>query len=271
MPHRQYVHPQANLAAGPSTIRRGLGLSYHTEVVASLAAYAQWSGQITAGVANLVSQLVAAEQALFGGAEVAKFVFYALTDEFGTGYSGVTHPTLARRLVEKAQQWLGQENQALLHPRLLEKTTNARETSVGILSGYSGKEGLLYSLGFHLASETLAALEFQAIDKALTEDFPSLAEHLQQQRFTENGKTYAAYSWIKFHTHVEEQHRDFAGQAIEAALANFTGSHVGMDKLIGYAQKGFLDFCVIQQRAMQAIFIPPGLSTAAGTSAPPAS
>lgn len=262
MDQSKYASSLVNPSWGPAHITNGLHKSAGTvEVIASLAAYAHWSAKITAGVANLVASLTTASD-LFGNdseTEVAKFVFYALTDEFGTGYSGVTHQRIARRMVEIATASLPLISQSEVTALSKIKKQASIKSSQRIWNGYGDRRmheaATFRALGFHLASETLAALEFQVIDQALSADFPELKDHLLSTRFEENGRSYPAYSWIKIHTHVEEQHRDFAVQAINLALSSYIGV---TDKalLVDWVREGFANFVEIQQTAMDAIFTP---------------
>lgn len=200
------------------------------DLVAFLGAFAEWHGRFAAGVANLAGEVAARESTFEEGeaTEVAKYVFFAAVDEFGVKDRGLTHRGLARRMVEAALEYPGLDRKAVyekceaLRPLIQEQCAKVAK-GYGVGTALSD-HALFRCLGFHLGSENLADQEFNALHSALMGNFPQMVKHLKDMSFTENGKRYNAYVWIKVHTHVEEEHAEYAIQALDRAFDKYRGS-----------------------------------------------
>jgi hypothetical protein len=82
-------------------------------------------------------------------------------------------------------------------------------------------DDLLRGLGFHIASETSADAEFNAIAMWLRREHPALVERLT---WASTHLGHSVYRWIGLHTFVEVEHHEHAIAAATMALDFYTGS-----------------------------------------------
>ena len=207
------------------------------ELVRFIHRYTLFNGNFAGGVANLAGAFHV-RQDLFRdrsepvaacsdrSARIASSIFFAAEDEYADrgDQKRITHRDLGQSVLRHTIGYLDVDTASFDERFPLNGSTKAALDLV--FDGYCVKpasrseDGLLGGLGFHIASETSADQEFNAIDPYLRRTHPGLVAHLTAAR-THLG--HSVYSWFDQHTKVEVEHHEHAVQAASMALEFYSG------------------------------------------------
>lgn len=161
------------------------------------------------------------------GMKIAAKIFTATIDEHGGPRGAGPHRSMAQACVDKVAEFagLGPEMRVLLElkpPAFLEGVERFKKN----YSGASRKpDDLLRSIGYHVASEYLADIEYQILDEEIWHNNPHEEFRAVVRRTrTQNGWG-GPWAWITVHGHygqaenddghgVEEEHFQFALEAL---------------------------------------------------------
>lgn len=210
------------------------------DLVRLLARYIHFNSIFSCGVAALAGRVGASqklfrdpedqEDSLIGdrSAEIGAQIFFAAIDEFGDRSlkQRGTHRSLAQATLRGAAHFLGIDVGEVTRSNLLNEGTYQAMSEVEngyVLAGEADPHRLLYGIGFHIASETLADEEFRLLDESLQRRFPQLVSYLKGTSVAVNGFQLPGYHWIRVHTTVEVEHSNAAFRAAELALQYYTG------------------------------------------------
>ena len=237
-----------------------------------LARYIHFNSIFSCGVATLAGRIGVRQDlfrdpnepsgSLFGdrSAEVGSQIFFAAIDEFGdhTLARRGTHRSLAQATLRGAVQFFAMDEKEMRGPSLINDAT--RETMAQVEYGYGmtgdlDERRLLYGIGFHIASETLADEEFCILDAALRRRFPELVGWLEDTQIGINGFQLPGYHWIRIHTTVEAEHSNAAFNAAELALKYYAGAHTS-EGLKSWILDGFRGFSDAQTCFMSGLLQP---------------
>jgi hypothetical protein len=189
--------------------------------------------------------------------EIASKIIAANIDEYADrGARYVPHRTFAQATLQTVGNYAKltqlEQNKLAIVPywmkEILEDTVN----------GYQGvpgnATGLIRSMGFHAASEVLAAREYLSIDKVIRYDnrgkgFDAYLRNLDRN-FTVEDRQFTACYWSVIHSkhqgaRVEAEHFECALEAIDLATKYRPESAQEIRKS---ALQGFSDFVIVQQR-----------------------
>ena len=124
-----------------------------------------------------------------------------------------------------------------------------------VLEGYaSGGEiddrRLFRGLGFHIASEVLAAHEFHLIDDLLSQRWPALASSLRETRVDVRGLSCAPILWLLVHRTVESEHADWGLQGASYALDHYHGDR---HEALSWIYQGLSRFIAVHDRFMTSL------------------
>ena len=208
------------------------------ELVRFIQRYTLFNGNFAGGVANLAGTLHV-RQELFRdrsepvaacsdrSARIASSIFFAAEDEYADreDRKRITHRDLGQSVLRHTIGYFDLDGASFDGRFPLNRST--RDALALVFDGYCispasrSEDGLFRGLGFHIASETSADEEFNAIDPYLRRSHPGLVEHLTAAR-THLG--HSVYSWFDQHTKVEVEHHEHAVEAAVSALHFYSGS-----------------------------------------------
>lgn len=167
---------------------------------------------------------------------MASSVFAATIDEYTQG----THAALALDFLESFFWESGDytttdHTKGVSGQRLYRTITRSR---AGYLpEGGSTVPRIYYALGFHIASERFASLEFAVVDKVLRDLYPDRVMVCEKND---------AYQWIEDHKHLEIEHFEHAVVAAELAFDGFLPELDSKGDSLGWIEQGIRDFDEVQ-------------------------
>jgi hypothetical protein len=228
------------------------------QTVRVLGRYVQFNSVFAGGVANLAAALAnhsdtfrdrSESSSLLADRshEVGSAVFYAAIDEFGKPSPGRrnTHRSLAQRLLAEMGSFYGLSGPQLdaavglgpSHQQSLDAVRRGYLVGIPKRNGSPTDQELLFAIGFHIGSETLADEEFGTLAQAL-QACPDLVDPLRAA---------GVYPWIEIHTTVEAEHATAGLEAANRALDWYEGH--GGDALWAKQQilDGFSSFAGVQE------------------------
>ncbi len=233
----------ADLTAGFSHAELVRSVLARVQTKAELARFIQrytlFNGNFAGGVTNLAGALHV-RQDLFRdpmepiaacadrGARIASHVFFAAEDEYfdREDRKRITHRDLGQYVLKETIDWLGFD--AHTFDRDFPLNDSTRDALAQIFIGYCihpdarSEDDLFRGLGFHIASETSADEEFNALKLYLHDVHPALVERLTRSS-THLG--HSIFGWIGLHTFVEVEHHEHALTAAAMALDYYAGQY----------------------------------------------
>jgi hypothetical protein len=212
-------------------------VSTKAELIRFIHRYTLFNGNFAGGVVNLAGALHV-RQDLFRdptepvsacadrGARIASHVFFAAEDEYfdRDDRRRITHRDLGQYVLKEAIDWLGFD--AHTFDRDFPLNASTRDALAQIFTGYCihadarSEDDLCRGLGFHIASETSADAEFNALKTYLHQQHPALVQRLTDAS-THLG--HSIFGWIGLHTFVEVEHHEHALTAASMALDYYSG------------------------------------------------
>jgi hypothetical protein len=183
--------------------------------------------------------------------EIASHIIFAAEDEFATSNRKirVTHRMMAQEMVKFAKGFSNLSDDAFAES--FSELTDYQEQALAIRNGYrvyslENERDMFLALGFHLASERLADIEFNALSDILSRNFPAFVKAARQ---VSGPQSIRIYGWIATHTTVEVDHYAYSLRAAEMALEFYTGEMHTKQELYGLILDGFHEF-IQHQRNM---------------------
>lgn len=134
------------------------------------------------------------------GSEIAAGVYKACHHEYHEQINGLefTHCRLSRRFVDILAHLVEYPLDPNKRTKLVDKFINLIKIGYGLSGGYNSG----FSLGFHIASEYLAAFEFATIDNLTKHHFQAIYSKMNINA----DHTVEAWHWIEVHSEVEIEH-----------------------------------------------------------------
>ncbi len=204
-----------------------LGVTSAVATYVLMERYAHINGFAGSGVALLAGN-IGYERELFAalssgsnpdrGMRIAAKVFSATIDEHGGMEGHAPHRSMAQGCLEKVAQYAGlsQANRVPLDVKQPAFLEIVRQFKRNYAASDRTPECLVYSLGYHVASEYLADREYQILDEEVyfKNPDPRFREIVRRTRSPE-GQWGGVWSWITVHGHYGEAEND-DGHGVEA-------------------------------------------------------
>lgn len=228
------------------------------DLVRFFARFTQYNQPFPGGVASLTGAIHVSPKLFVDRGEpihanadrssiIASNIMFAAEDEFAGADRSVriTHRLMAQEVLALTAAWAGWT------PEQVNEVTDDDSSAAmheALHAGYRLGEPivpatLFPALGFHLASERLADIEFGELDAMLQRRFPEFVAHAQAA----TGQLgFPLYEWVATHTVVETEHfgkaLDAAGQAVD-----WYAGDVPDETLRHWIRAGFDEFVAFQR------------------------
>lgn len=200
--------------------------------------YISFNKVFAPGVLSLVSKVDTSD--FFNesiASTISANILYAAVDEyFNENLEISTHCNLAKDFFNSVLLFYN------ISPLTLKNDMNSFKLHSNIMDNYlymkpfPNEYELFHSLGFHLGAEKMGSIEFKSLDNLLKLNFKNLYENLSK-----NDK----YKWISIHTFAEDEHCDYAINAIQLALKFYSGTFQKKE-LYSFIQDGYESFRFVQ-------------------------
>ncbi len=179
---------------------------------------------------------------------IASKIIFAAEDEFATRNRTVriTHRYLAQEVLATAMRFAGL-TPADFNARFKNDNEYA-EKARALEGGYrifnlNDEANLFSALGFHLGSERLADIEFNAVHLMLEKNFP---DFVKTAKATIGSHGLPVYGWISTHTSVEVDHYLYGVKAAEQASECYCGTMLTPEEIHKCIIDGFKEFVDFQ-------------------------
>lgn len=184
---------------------------------------------------------------------IASHIAFVAEDEFAlkNRTHRITHRMMAQDVVKEAISYAGWSVKQF-NDRFMDET-EYRQKASALKNGYRlGKyntdRDLFSGLGFHLGSERLADIEFNAVNDLMKNHFPEFVAQANQS----TGSTgVPVYGWISVHTSVEVDHYDYSMKAAIDSLTFYNEHEISQKDAYNEIINGFDEFVTFQQNMFQ--------------------
>jgi len=177
--------------------------------------------------------------------KIASYILAAAEDEFNSKTNGirVTHCEMAAFFFDSVNEYF-----SLISPfeENLSPLTNEVMNSYCFFD-MPEDAAFFNGLGFHVASEELADLEFNCIRNFLKSNFIDLIYFLQNK---ENAFGLPSSFWIDIHCVVEKEHTCYGLKAIEIAMESYSGTLSDFEVKCNI-ESGYNGFCKLQYQMLE--------------------
>lgn len=154
----------------------------------------------------------------------------SVTDEIGLGeYSNSPHQELSEVFAEKVMYFAELQEKGFVSDGRLGFTNQTVIAREEIASNYISE--LTLGLGFHIASEWCASIEFRVITEVVTERFPELVDYLTAQVISDQPKDKPVMEWLTDHIEVEVEHFQHAKNAAAYMIAGVADTDIDLTAL----------------------------------------